>query len=200
MPCPFFMKAKLNLQAIRVAEKLLKKPFGEFDLSDENTSLTLMYAMVSENNEEVFTKDQFKYILEMRKMRSQIQKAVSDEMAYIDQFKGEVSDNKEKTPYMGDLAALLITFGLDAHFVLYEMKLFEMGDYLKAIDEHKKEQMERDRLWTFYTILPHVDHKKLKKPQDLMPFPWEKEEIEKEALEQLKKDEEMFNKFMKSTI
>lgn len=194
------MKAKLNLQAIRVAERLLKKPFGEFDLTDEETVLTLMYAMVSENNDEVMTFDQFKSILNMGKIGIKVQRAVSDEMAYIDQFKEEVSDKEEKAPYMGDLAALLITFGLDAHFVLYEMKLFEIGDYLKAIDEHKKEQMERDRLWTFYTILPHVDHKKLKKPQDLMPFPWEKEEIEKEALEQLKKDEEMFNKFMKSTI
>ena len=194
------MKAKLNLQAIRVAERLLKKPFGEFDLTDEEIILTLMYAMVSENNDEVMTFDQFKSILNMGKIGIKVQRAVSDEMAYIDQFKEEVSDKEEKAPYMGDLAALLITFGLDAHFVLYEMKLFEIGDYIKAIDEHKKEQMERDRLWTFYTILPHIDQKKLKKPQDLMPFPWEREQLEKDALEQLEKDKDMFNKFMNSTI
>jgi len=194
------MKAKLNLQAIRVAEKLLKKPFGEFDLTDEETILTLMYAMVSENNDEVMTLDQFKSILNMGKIGIKVQRAVSDEMAYIDQFKEEVSDKEEKAPYMGDLAALLITFGLDAHFVLYEMKLFEIGDYIKAIDEHKKEQMERDRMNTFYSILPHVDHKKIKKPQDIYPFPWEMEQIEKDALEQLEKDKDMFNKFMNSTI
>jgi hypothetical protein len=194
------MKAKLNLQAIRVAEKLLKKPFGEFDLSDEETILTLMYAMVSENNDEVMTFDQFKSILNMGKIGIKVQRAVSDEMAYIDQFKEEVSDKEEKAPYIGDLAALLITFGLDAHFVLYEMKLFEIGDYIKAIDEHKKEQMERDRMNTFYSILPHVDHKKIKKPQDIYPFPWEMEQIEKDALEQLEKDKDMFNKFMNSTL
>lgn len=194
------MKAKLNLQAIRVAERLLKKPFGEFDLTDEETILTLMYAMVSENNDEVMTFDQFKSILNMGKIGIKVQRAVSDEMAYIDQFKEEVSDKEEKAPYMGDLAALLITFGLDAHFVLYEMKLFEIGDYIKAIDEHKKEQMERDRLWTFYTILPHIDQKKIKSPQDLMPFPWEREQLEKDALEQLEKDKDMFNKFMNSTL
>lgn len=194
------MKAKLNLQAIRVAEKLLKKPFGEFDLTDEETILTLMYAMVSENNDEVMTFDQFKSILNMGKIGIKVQRAVSDEMAYIAQFKEEVSDKEEKAPYMGDLAALLITFGLDAHFVLYEMKLFEIGDYLKAIDEHKKEQMERDRMNTFYSILPHVDHKKIKKPQDIYPFPWEMEQIEKDALEQLEKDKDMFNKFMNSTL
>jgi len=194
------MKAKLNLQAIRVAERLLKKPFGEFDLTDEETVLTLMYAMVSENNDEVMTFDQFKSILDMGKIGMKVQRAVSDEMAYIDQFKEEVSDKEEKAPYMGDLAALLITFGLDAHFVLYEMKLFEIGDYIKAIDEHKKEQMERDRMNTFYAILPHVDHKKIKKPQDIYPFPWELEQLEKDALEQLEKDKDMFNKFMNSTI
>ena len=194
------MKAKLNLQAIRVAEKLLKKPFGEFDLTDEETILTLMYAMVSENNDEVMTLDQFKSILNMGKIGIKVQRAVSDEMAYIDQFKEEVSDKEEKAPYMGDLAALLITFGLDAHFVLYEMKLFEIGDYIKAIDEHKKEQMERDRMNTFYSILPHVDHKKIKKPQDIYPFPWEMEQLEKDALEQLEKDKDMFNKFMNSTL
>lgn len=194
------MKAKLNLQAIRVAERLLKKPFGEFDLTDEETILTLMYAMVSENNDEVMTFDQFKSILNMGKIGIKVQRAVSDEMAYIDQFKEEVSDKEEKAPYMGDLAALLITFGLDAHFVLYEMKLFEIGDYIKAIDEHKKEQMERDRMNTFYSILPHVDHKKIKKPQDIYPFPWEMEQLEKDALEQLEKDKDMFNKFMNSTI
>lgn len=194
------MKAKLNLQAIRVAEKLLKKPFGEFDLTDEETILTLMYAMVSENNDEVMTFDQFKSILNMGKIGVKVQRAVSDEMAYIDQFKEEVSDKEEKAPYMGDLAALLITFGLDAHFVLYEMKLFEIGDYIKAIDEHKKEQMERDRMNTFYSILPHVDHKKIKKPQDIYPFPWEMDQIEKDALEQLEKDKDMFNKFMNSTL
>ena len=192
------MKAKLNLQAIRVAERLLKKPFGEFDLTDEETILTLMYAMVSENNDEVMTFDQFKSILNMGKIGIKVQRAVSDEMAYIDQFKEEVSDKEEKAPYMGDLAALLITFGLDAHFVLYEMKLFEIGDYIKAIDEHKKEHMERDRLWTFYTILPHIDQKKIKSPQDLMPFPWEREQLEKDALEQLEKDKDMFNKFFNS--
>lgn len=194
------MKAKLNLQAIRVAERLLKKPFGEFDLTDEETILTLMYAMVSENNDEVMTFDQFKSILNMGKIGIKVQRAVSDEMAYIDQFKEEVSGKEEKAPYMGDLAALLITFGLDAHFVLYEMKLFEIGDYIKAIDEHKKEQMERDRMNTFYSILPHVDHKKIKKPQDIYPFPWEMEQIENDALEQLEKDKDMFNKFMNSTI
>lgn len=196
MPCPFFMKAKLNLQAIRVAEKLLKKPFGKFDLTDEETVVILMYAMVSENNDEVMTLKDFKAILEMKKIGSIIQKAVQKELSYIDQFKGEEGGSDDT--YMSDLASILITFGLDAHFVLYEMKLFEISDYLKAIDDFKKEKMESERLWTFYTILPHIDQKKVKSPQDMFPFPWEVEQIEKDRLKQLEKDEEMFYKFLNS--
>lgn len=190
------MKAKLNLQAIRVAEKLLKKPFGKFDLTDEETVVILMYAMVSENNDEVMTLKDFKAILEMKKIGSIIQKAVQKELSYIDQFKGEEGGSDDT--YISDLAGILITFGLDAHFVLYEMKLFEISDYLKAIDDFKKEKMESERLWTFYTILPHIDQKKVKSPQDMFPFPWEVEQIEKDRLKQLEKDEEMFYKFLNS--
>lgn len=190
------MKAKLNLQAIRVAEKLLKKPFGKFDLTDEETVVILMYAMVSENNDEVMTLKDFKAILEMKKIGSIIQKAVQKELSYIDQFKGEEGGSDDT--YISDLASILITFGLDAHFVLYEMKLFEISDYLKAIDDFKKEKMESERLWTFYTILPHIDQKKVKSPQDMFPFPWEVEQIEKDRLRQLEKDEEMFYKFLNS--
>lgn len=190
------MKAKLNLQAIRVAEKLLKKPFGKFDLTDEETVVVLMYAMVSENNDEVMTLKDFKAILEMKKIGSIIQKAVQKELSYIDQFKGE--EGEPDDTYIGYLASILITFGLDAHFVLYEMKLFEISDYLKAIDDFKKEKMESERLWTFYTILPHIDQKKVKSPQDMFPFPWEVEQIEKDRLKQLEKDEEMFYKFLNS--
>ena len=194
------MKAKLNIQAIRVAERILKKPFGKFDLTDAETIMTLMYGMVSENNEETMSFKRFKDIFKMKKIGAQIQTAVSEELLYIDQFKGESSNDDSDPPYMGDLASVLITSGLDAHFVLYEMKLFEIGDYLKAIDDKKKELMESQRFWTFFTILPHVDGKKFTKPQDLLAFPWETENIEKERLEQLEKDTEMFNKFMKSTI
>lgn len=190
------MKAKLNLQAIRVAEKLLKKPFGKFDLTDEETVVILMYAMVSENNDEVMTLKDFKAILEMKKIGSIIQKAVQKELSYIDQFKGEEGESDDT--YISYLASILITFGLDAHFVLYEMKLFEISDYLKAIDDFKKEKMESERLWTFYTILPHIDQKKVKSPQDMFPFPWEVEQIEKDRLKQLEKDEEMFYKFLNS--
>lgn len=168
------MKAKLNIQAIRVAERLLKKPFGKFDLTNDREALTLMYGMVSANNEEMLTLKQFEKILEQKKTRQLILNLVQGEMSYLEQFNEESKSDSDDT-YMGDLAAVLITSGIDAHFVLYEMELFEVIDYIKALDVKKKEQMENDRFWTFWSILPHVNSKKLKSPQDLIKFPWEED-------------------------
>ena len=61
------------------------------------------------------------------------------------------------------------------------MKLFEISDYLKAIDDFKKEKMESERLWTFYTILPHIDQKKVKSPQDMFPFRGSRTNRERQA-------------------
>ena len=192
------MKAKLNLQAIRVAERLLKKPFGKFDLSDEDTIITLMYGMVSENNDEVFDLSRFRSLLSMKRMKAEIQGAIANELSYINQFNDGESVQGGDPPYMGDLASILIVSGLDPHFVLYEMKLFEVEDYIKAIDNKRRDEMEGQRLWTFLTILPHTDGKKIKKPQDLMMFPWEAEALEEKAIAKLDEDAEMFEKFINS--
>ena len=167
-------KAKLNIQAIRVAERLLKKPFGKFDLSNDREALVLMYGMVSSNNEEVFTLEQFEKILEHKNIRKSILRSVEAEMDCLRQFSEGVDGESDDT-YMSELAAFLITSGIDPHFVLYEMQLFEIIDYIKALDTKKKEKMENERFWTFWNILPHIDTKKLKKPKDLFRFSWEAE-------------------------
>lgn len=192
------MKVKLNIQSIRVAERIMKKPFSKFDLSDDETLMILLYGMVSENNEETFTVDSFKKIFEMKKVRLDILKQFSNELAYMDQFKEEGSGGQDDM-YMGELAAFLIRSGMDAHFVLYEMKLFEIGDYIKAIDDDKKDKMESDRFWTYLRILPHVDGKKLKSPESLISFPWESESKAKSKEAEIEQGIKMFNKFFNSS-
>lgn len=192
------MKIKLNIKAISIAEKLLNKPFGKFDLSDEETLITLIYAMVSENNEETFTLNSFKKVLGQKKMGRQIFKMYTDEMEYIAQFGKPSEETGESDLYIGDLGAFLIASGMSEEFVLYKMKLFEIGDYIKAIDARKKEEMESDRFWTYLTILPHVDGKKLKSPQKLIEFPWEEEEKAKKRESELEQGEKIFERFMKS--
>jgi hypothetical protein len=191
------MKIKLNVQAIRVAEMLLKKPFNKFDLSDEETLVTLLYGIVSENNEETFTLHSFRKVFKQKKMRHEIIEKFTKEVEYMNQFRKESSGEGDDM-YMGELAALLIQSGMDAHFVLYEMKLFEIGDYVKAIGESKKESMENERFWTYLKILPHVNGKKLRKPEALITFPWEKEAKTKSLDEEFERGVKIFAKFINS--
>lgn len=199
------MRVKLNLQAIRIAEQLLKQPFSAFDLGDEETVTALMYGSVAANNEdERFTYGTFEEVLKSEKVAKEIANKVTAEMEFIMQFakEDEKEEKKgkedEKEIYMSEVASFLILSGMDATFVLYKMNLFEIEDYLKAIEYRKRETMEEGRLWTYFGILPHVDGDKLNSPDKLITFPWEKEAIKERERAELAEDIAMFKKFKNS--
>ena len=190
------MKVKLNIAAIRIAEALLKKPFGKFDLTDEEETTTIIYGMVLANNDESFSYDTFKTMLNQKNTAKIITNGVRREFEVIKQFSSEGKED-ENPPYIGELASTLIVYGIDADFVNYKMRIFEITDYLKAIDERKKEQMEDSRFWTYLNILPHVG-KKIKSPQDLITFPWEAQDKKLRDERELERISELFEKFIKS--
>lgn len=187
---------KLNLQTIRIAEQLLGKPFGEFELTSEKDADMLVYSLLVSNSEENFSHSTYKHL--SKKVKAKALKQLTSDFSFLEQFSKEETESKSKPAYMGEIAATLIMEGMDAHYVLYEMGLFELKDYLAALDTKIKNKFENSRLWTFYSILPHVDAKKLKSPKDLFLFPWEVEEEEKTRTEELEKGIEIFEKFMRS--
>ena len=187
---------KLNLQTIRIAEQLLGKPFGEFELTSEKDADMLAYSLLVASSDENFSYSTYKHLSD--KVKAKALKQLTSDFSFLRQFGKEETETKSKPVYMGEVAATLIMEGMDAHYVLYEMGVFELKDYLAALDTKIKNKFENSRLWTFYTILPHVDAKKLKSPKDLFLFPWEVEEDEKERLIEFEKGVKMFEKFMKS--
>ena len=192
------MHLKLTLQSIITAEKLLNKPFGKFNLDDTEEWFVLAYCMVIANNPETFTLDTFRKLTANKKVWQDIMKQIKTEFEYIGQF----SDKTEKTDggddiSISDLAAIMIVEGISPDFV-YGMRTTEIADLLKAIDAKKKEQMEKDRFWTYLNILPHIDGKKLKSPENLITFPWEAEEKKKLSEAELEKSRAIFEKFIKS--
>jgi hypothetical protein len=187
---------KLNLQTIRIAEQLLGKPFGEFELTSEKDADMLAYSLLVASSDENFSYSTYKHLSD--KVKAKALKQLTSDFSFLQQFSKEETETKSKPVYMGEVAATLIMEGMDARYVLYEMGVFELKDYLAALDTKIKNKFENSRLWTFYTILPHVDAKKLKSPKDLFLFPWEVEEDEKERLIEFEKGVKMFEKFMKS--
>lgn len=192
------MKIKLNIKSIITAEKLLGKSFGQFNLEDAEQWLVLSYAMVVSNNEETFTLDTFRKLTANKRVWLDMMKQIKTEFEYIGQF----NDKTEKTEDAGDisisdLASMMIVEGINPDFV-HGMRTTEIADLLKAIDAKKKEQMEKDRFWTYLNILPHIDGKKLKSPENLITFPWEAEEKKKLSEAELEKSRAIFEKFIKS--
>ena len=192
------MQIKLTLKSIITAEKLLNKPFGQFNLDDTEEWLVLAYGMVIANNPETFTLDTFRKLTANKRVWLDMMKQIKTEFEYIGQF----NDKTEKTEdavdiSISDLASMMIVEGINPDFV-QNMRTTEIADLLKAIDAKKKEQMEKDRFWTYLNILPHIDGKKLKSPENLITFPWEMAEKKKKQDLDFEKAKANFEKFIKS--
>jgi len=58
--------------------------------------------------------------------------------------------------------------------------------------------MENNRLWTYLSILPHIDSKKLDEPKKLIQFPWEMVKEKETSVNNIKCNEEELNDFLKN--
>lgn len=195
---------KLNLKSIIKAEQLLNKPFTSFDYSDENDLLPLLYCIVLSNNNTSFTYKEFLSLLECKKISNEIFAQFNKEGEILAQFNKVKEEAGEPTvksdlpeTYIKDIVSILIVDGgIDANFLMNEVGLLELSNYIKAYENRKREQMESSRLWTFLACAPHIDLKKIKSARDFYPFAWELEQIHKEEQEFISKNEAELNKFL----
>lgn len=93
--------------------------------------------------------------------------SLENRMSVLAQFQnkraGTDKINSDTTPGMiGNIVSTLIMSGLDATYALEEMELCDLPMYIEAYERKRKEEMEASRLWTFFTMLPHIDSKKMK--------------------------------------
>ncbi len=96
---------------------------------------------------------------------------------------GESDNPNEPCPIGEVVAQLIIEGGMNPDYVHYQMGLWELPLYLKALERKRSETMERERLWCYLGLAPHIDHKKIKSPRDLLPLPHELSREEAERAE-----------------
>lgn len=175
---------EFNFKAIMMFEKLSGESY--FEISEENY-IYLLYAMYMVKHPYMYmTINDFANIMgNNKKITKKIMEEFSEYMNYIKQYmiktptdNGNDKPQSEKsTTTLTDIAFYLITnCGVDSHYVMYEMELWEIEPYMKYAEKNKKEELEMNRLWTYLNISPHIDTKKCKSPDKLISFPWEKEE------------------------
>lgn len=187
-------KMKLNIKSICYFEKITGKSFFKFS---EEDALYLMYSTFLTNNPDTnisFTV--FVGILNNEQISKWITTKFQDILNVIYQFNKAQEGTKEdkfsmeQTSTMTDFAtSLIIDYGMNAEYVMYKMDIWELEEYFEAVNTHIKREMENERFWTYIKILPHIDSKKCKSPEALVPFDWEKETKKKKAEEGLKNNE-----------
>lgn len=202
-------KFKLNIRSIVLYERLTGESFASFK-SDIEKVIPLLYCIIAGNNDisfsygeaieflfsdEEFMKDLTKKLENSLKFQSQFNNATS----YTDnESDSENKEEPDKPVYISQLIPVLVSdCGLSIEYVMNEMHYTEIDNFIHYKDERYKARMEEKRLFTYLTIAPNIDAKKVT-VEKLLPFPWEKEKKKKEGLKAIEKDKEKFLEFMNS--
>lgn len=178
------MNIKLNIKSIIKFELFSNKSFNDFDYTNADDLLKLMYCIVLANNPERFSYDEFLELIRSKKISKEITDKFNKEIKLIELFASkkvieEITEptDKKETIYIKDIVALLIvSAGLDANYVMNEMDINDISFYMSAYNDKVKQEMESSRLWCYLSILPHIDSTKINSPSKFYSFPWEVEQ------------------------
>lgn len=202
---------KLNIKSIINYERLTRKPFSEFNGSEEDV-IPLLYCMLVSNNDFKRTyQETVEFLFTDEKFVEEINQRLQQIFLFESQFfnKEEVDEkslsqnntqNKEEPNkvYIYQLVPILVMdCNLNIDYVLNEMHYSEIDSYIKYRDDKNKNRLEEKRLFTYLTIMPHINAKKLS-VNELLPFSWEKEEKEKEGLKVIDTHKDKLKDFMNS--
>lgn len=187
---------KFTIKSICMFEKLSGKSFFKF--SEEDVPLLIYCAFYCSNDIDI-KYETFMGIMANEQIASWVANKYMDMLEVMKQFRkenteGEKDDEKkegeEEKATMTDMAnSLIINYGVDPHYVMYEMNTWEIEQMFEVVETKVQNHYEEARLWTYLTILPQVDGKKLNKPEKLLPFPWEEEAKKKKVEQDLKNNE-----------
>ena len=199
---------RLTVKACCYYEQLTGESFLAFGGPDttEDDALALLYACFITSNNVTLTLNTFKILYGDEKFAKWANNSFGEAMAMHQQFNigrddEPVEEDEEETEStepadiqkatITNIVAYLVTnSGLSIDYIMNEMQLFEIKPYMKAIDTKEKSHLLEQRLWTYLTIAPHIDCKKIKSPQKLLPFDWEKSEIKQRELDELRRHKE----------
>jgi hypothetical protein len=179
-------KLKINMKTILLYEEMSGKSF--YEVGGEDIML-LIYCALVVNNDLSITKNHFDIIMKNEKIARELMAKCQSELDFIQQFietdnkvKQETGEIEKDNKISNMVNMILLQNNLDMNYVMYEMRLWELAPLIKAIEEKTKADMVEKRFWAYLNICPHIDSKKIKGPEDILPFPWEKDNKKEAAM------------------
>lgn len=189
---------KINMKTIMLFEQMANKSF--YEMNDMDLILLIYCSLVVNNNQKI-TYSRFEIILNNEKIAKTLMRKCQEELDFISQMsKTEKNTKEDKDDEKVDkitsiINLLILNYNIDINYVMYDMRLWELTPIVKSLEEKAKADMVEKRFWTYLTICPHIDNKKVKSPEDLIPFPWEKDAKKQETIRFMEDNKEGILKF-----
>lgn len=204
------VKLKINLDAAIRWEKMSDRPFTTLDYGDEEDLMRLCYCATIAADPTIDTtyaayrkafetsqkvsKATLQEIKRLNAFMSQFQTVKLDQDVKID----EITEEPERIERVASY--LIVTGGMDAHYVLCDMPFEYIQLFVEGVAERTRQQMENDRFWTWLLLKPHDVKNAYPDPRQLMTFPWEKASIEAEAARNIERHKEEINAFFEGKL
>ena len=183
-----------SMKAIQLYERLTDESFINLEKNPENIIKFIYCCLVAhpENKFKLTFEEACEsfFIKNINDLMLQFEK----EMNFVNQFKVPEKEDtvvdsgtsqqveEQEEIFLSSLIPILVSdCGLDINYVMNELRYTEIMNFINYSVSSKREKMEEQRFWTFLQIAPHIDAKKIKGPEDLIEFTWEKDNRKKEA-------------------
>lgn len=189
-------KIDMNMKTLMLYEEMSGKSFYEVSIDDFEM---LVYCAVVVNNQQNLTFSQFQLVMKNQKISRVLYEKCQRELDFITQFQREQKDKKEEKGETGRITdiinTLILQYNVDVNYVMKDMKLWELSPLVKAMDDKTKADMVDKRFWTYMNILPHIDGRKIKSPEKLLPFPWETEAKKQDSIKFMEDNQDAIKAF-----
>lgn len=155
---------------------------GRSIFADEPDGATLIYCTTPEAYTRYTLEEWSRTTLGASAFMAREAKELARELASLQQYSGldareerlDTRDERLEVRTLTDVVTELLTEGVvPADYLLERAELWELTIYIDATQRKRQQRLERERLWSYMGLLPHIDSKQIKRPEDLIPFSWD---------------------------
>lgn len=189
------LKIVLNMKTLLLFEQMGDKSF--YSMTADDFPLLIYCSLVTNNNQKL-TFSKFEYVMNNQKIANELMKKCQEEFDFITQFtpREQKETNVSSEGKLTDtINTLILNYNMDINYVMYDLRLWELPALVKSIEEKSKADMVEKRFWTYMTICPHIDSKKIKSPEQILPFPWEKKEKDADRMKFMEENKDAIKAF-----
>lgn len=154
---------------------------GRSIFADEPDGATLIYCTTPEAYTRYTLEEWSRTTLGASAFMAKEAQELARELASLQQYSQELTNsqptaNSQQPRALTDVVTELLTESVvPADYLLERAELWELTIYIEATQRKRQQRLERERLWSYMGLLPHIDSKKIKRPEDLIPFAWDEE-------------------------